>query len=375
MNIDGQQTELMHLAVEAAPNGMVMVAPDGTIVLANSNMEEMFGYEPNELVGQSIDILLPHRYREAHPAMREKYFLDPQTRPMGKGRDLHGIRKDSAEFPVEIGLNLIETDVGRFVLAAIVDITERKTAQEALRRAHDELEVRVKERTADLERSNKELDDFAYVASHDLRSPLETIRTLAGWISKDAADVLPQKSQRHLQQLQQRILRMEQLLEDLLQYSRAGRIHYELFEVDTGELVRDVVDLLARPDTFTISVSDDMPAIVTEKVPLEEVIRNLINNAIKHRSRDDGRVSVSCRDAGEFIEISVADDGPGIDEQFHDQVFRMFETLRPRDHVEGSGMGLALVKKTVETNGGKIELKSSNGSGATFCFSWPKNMH
>ena len=374
VKIDNQHAELMHLAVEAAPNGMVMVAPDGTIVLVNAKTGAMFGYERDELVGQPIEMLVPNRYRDAHPERREQYFREPQTRPMGKGRDLYGVRKDGEEFPVEIGLNPIDTDVGRFVLAAIVDITERKTAQEDLRRAHDELELRVQERTEELLRSNKELDDFAYVASHDLRSPLETIRTLAGWINKDAAAVLPAKSQRHLQQLQQRILRMERLLEDLLQYSRAGRIHHELVEVDTDRLVREVADLLNRPDTFTVSVADNMPVIVTEKVPLAEVIRNLIHNAIKHRSRDDGRVSVSCDDADEFIEFSVADDGPGIEPAFHEQIFGMFETLRPRDHVEASGMGLALVKKTVEKYGGTIHLESTPGHGAMFRFTWPKNI-
>ena len=334
----------------------------------------MFDYEHDELVGQPIEMLVPHRYRAAHPERRAGFFRDPQTRPMGKGRDLYGVRKNGEEFPVEIGLNPIDTHEGRFVLAAIVDITERKLAQEELRRAHDELELRVKERTADLVRSNKELDEFAYVASHDLRSPLETIRTLAGWIREDAADVLPAKSQRHLQQLQQRIGRMERLLEDLLQYSRAGRIHHEVVEVDTRRLVREVADFLARPETFTISIADNMPTIVTEKTPLGEVIRNLVHNAIKHRSRDDGHVSVSCRDAGDFIEFAVADDGPGIDEVFHEQIFRMFETLRPRDQVEASGIGLALVKKLVETYGGRIDLESAAGRGATFRFTWPKRI-
>jgi signal transduction histidine kinase len=144
--------------------------------------------------------------------------------------------------------------------------------------------------------------------------------------------------------------------------------------VDTRALVREAAELLDRPATFTIEVADDMPVIVTEKVPFAEVIRNLINNAIKHRERDDGRVTVTCRTAGDFVEVSVADDGPGIDETFHEQIFHMFETLRPRDHVEASGMGLALVKKIVEKNGGTIHVESSPGSGATFHFTWPKTV-
>lgn len=257
-----------------------------------------------------------------------------------------------------------------------------------LRRTAVNLEQSVRDRTndlslanrqlemanAELKRSNKELDEFAYTASHDLRSPMEAIHNLADWISEDATEVLSDKSAKHLQQMQQRVVRMQKLLDDLLEYSRAGRVPADIVEVETAQLVRETVDMLAMPQYFTVSISEGMPRLVTAKVPLEQVFRNLIGNAIKHHDRDDGRVEVSSEDAAAFVEFSVTDDGPGIAEEFHKQIFQMFEALRPRDQVEGSGMGLAVARKIVENYGGIIKLESSEGSGATFRFTWPKTM-
>lgn len=226
--------------------------------------------------------------------------------------------------------------------------------------------------TAELERSNRELDEFAYVASHDLRSPLQGIKNLAKWIEEDNARVLHEQSLRHLRQMQQRVARLERLLDDLLQYSRAGRVFGDLVEVDTRELIRETVGLLAPPPGFRVELQGDLPRFVTAKVPLEQVFRNLINNAIKHHDRPDGRVEISCRENGAYYAFSVADDGPGIAPESQEQIFRMFETLKPRDAVEGSGMGLAIIKKIVESLGGEVGVESKPGHGARFWFTWPK---
>jgi signal transduction histidine kinase len=247
------------------------------------------------------------------------------------------------------------------------------------------LEVRVQERTRELARSNKELDQFAYVASHDLKAPLRAVDHLANWISQDAAAVLPAASLEHLEKLRGRIRRMERLLDDLLAYSRAGRHLHAPEPVDTGSLVRDIWFMLAPPPGFAIEVLSPLPQLYTERVPLETVLRNLIGNAIKHHDRpDQGVVQVSARDisiaqgegegqgAGEFVEFTIADNGPGIASQHHERIFQIFQSLKPRDQVEGSGMGLAVVKKTVENHGGRVDVVS-NGRGATFCFTWPKH--
>lgn len=266
------------------------------------------------------------------------------------------------------------------LIGTIIDITDRVQAEEALRQSEAQLRVlaetleqRVAERTAELERRNQELDQFAYIASHDLKAPLRAIDNLATWISDDAGSLLPLTSQQHLELLRSRVKRMEDLLNGLLAYSRADRYLGEAEPVDIRRLVEGIIELLAPPESFTITVQPKMPVINTLRVPLETVLRNLIGNAIKHHHRPDGRVQVSAEERGDLIEFIVKDDGPGIAEIFHGRVFMIFQTLQPRDQVEGSGMGLAIVKKTVESRGGKISLISSEGQGATFCFTWPKN--
>jgi signal transduction histidine kinase len=228
--------------------------------------------------------------------------------------------------------------------------------------------------TAELERRNRELDEFAYVASHDLRSPLQGIKHLARWIEEDNVGALQERSKRHIEQMQQRVTRLERLLDDLLQYSRAGRMRGEIVPVDTTALLRDTITLLAPPPGFTFALGERLPAFVTAKVPLETVFRNLINNAIKHHDRADGRIQVDCHENGAWYGFIVGDDGPGIPPEAHAQIFQMFETLKPRDSVEGSGMGLAIIKKIVESFGGSVGVDSVVGKGAKFRFTWPKVM-
>jgi signal transduction histidine kinase len=259
-------------------------------------------------------------------------------------------------------------------------IHERKQAEEALlkseaalRELNTTLERRVQERTEELERSNRELDQFAYVASHDLKAPLRAINQLATWIAQDTDGLLPATAQEYLVKLQGRIHRLETLLDDLLAYSRAGRQRHLPELIDTAELVNSIVELLSPSDNFTVQVADAMPVIMTERIPLETVFRNLIGNAIKHHhAPEDGFVEISGQDRGEFVEFSVKDNGPGIEDRFHRRIFEMFQTLRPRDQIEGSGIGLSVVKKILESRGGTIHIESSPGDGSTFRFTWQK---
>lgn len=352
------ETRLRHV-IEAAPNGMVIVDGRGHIVSTNTSCATIFGYEAADLVGRPIEDLVPPRHQGAHPSFRQSFQKHPETRAMGRGRDLYGLRKDGKEIPVEIGLNPIESDEGPLVLASIVDITERKAGEQMLARY-----------TADLERSNRELDEFAYVASHDLRSPLEGIASLASWIAEDAGELLPETSQRHLSQILQRVGRLRTLLDDLLQFSRAGRRETGLETVRMGDLLDDVISLLNPPPGFRVVVGPDMPVLETFRTPLQHIFQNLIGNAIKHHDRETGEIRISAEKRGDVFAFTVEDDGPGIEPAFHERVFMMFETLRPRDQIEGSGMGLAIIRKLVETYGGRIQLKSALGQGSSFTFTW-----
>lgn len=355
-----QQTEeRLRQVIEAAPNGMIMVDERGTIVLANTAATQIFGYAREELVGQSIELLVPERFQGGHPGHRAAYMQQPEARPMGHGRDLYGRHRDGREVPVEIGLNPLAYDDDQLVLASVVDITERKLSEEMLAGY-----------TGELERRNRDLDQFAYVASHDLRSPLEAIEKLAAWVIDDASERLPEGSRRHLELIGQRAQRLKNLLDDLLQYARAGRQGGELGQVDTGELVAQIVSDLNPPPGFEISVADGMPVIETLRTPLRHIFQNLIGNAIKHHDRTGGLIEIGYSEEADCYTFWVRDDGPGIDPAYHDRIFGMFETLRPRDEVEGSGMGLAIIRKLVDAYGGDITLESAPGAGATFRIRW-----
>ena len=249
----------------------------------------------------------------------------------------------------------------------------RQETEEQLRQFNEMLEKGIAQRTQELVQRNQDLDRFAYVASHDLKSPLRAIDNLAHWIAQDTRELLPAASQEHLRKMRSRIKRMEKLLDDLLAYSRSARHQYPTELVDTAQLIDDIVNLLAIPEAFTITTEAPLPVLVTARVPLEVVLRNLLANAIKHHARVDGKVLVAADDQGDMIEFTVQDDGPGIAEKHHTRIFEIFQTLQPRDVMEGSGMGLAIVKRFVESRGGTIRVASVEGQGATFRFTWPKD--
>ncbi|MGI2172003.1 PAS domain-containing sensor histidine kinase [Shewanella sp. MF05960] len=226
----------------------------------------------------------------------------------------------------------------------------------------------------ELSRSNAELHNFAYVASHDLKSPLRGIDQLASWLEEDLQGKLDDEDAEHLRLMRGRINRMEKLLDDLLAYSRAGKKGDVIHTVDIKDVVENVFDLCNTQNSFSLVFNSTVESITTASVPLEQVLRNLINNAIKHHDSGQGTVWVSVVANERFYTVSVSDDGPGIPEQYSEKVFTMFTTLKPRDEVEGSGMGLAIVKKIVLAMGGDIQLESVQGKGANFNFTWPVDM-
>ncbi|WP_245337758.1 sensor histidine kinase [Methylobacterium radiotolerans] len=242
------------------------------------------------------------------------------------------------------------------------DITERKG-----------LERRLARHAIDLRRSNEELEQFAYVASHDLKAPLRGIENLVGWIEEDLEGSLTGDVQTNMELLKSRVRRLDSLLDDLLAYSRAGRADATMDTVDTRALVGELAVLVSPPEGFTISADASLPTIHAPRAPLTQALQNLIGNAIKHHDRPaQGHIRVEAKPSGGAVEFVVTDDGPGIPEQFRERVFGMFQTLKPRDEVEGSGMGLAIVRKLVDRQGGKVWLADgSDGRGLTVHFTWP----
>jgi PAS domain S-box-containing protein len=244
---------------------------------------------------------------------------------------------------------------------AVIDITDRKLSELSLR-----------DKNRHLARSNRDLEDFAYVASHDLKSPLSGIDSAAKWLEEDLDGSLSDESRKILGLMRNRINRMEKLLDDLLTYSRAGRTDMAIGETNVAAIFGRIIEVLGPPSHINVRAEGDLPAMVTASAQLEHVLRNLINNAIKHHDKPSGEVVLSGRRVGDFVEFVVRDDGPGILPQFHDKIFQLFQTLKRRDEVEGSGMGLALVKKLVEQQNSCITVHSQgNGTGAEFRFQWP----
>ena len=337
----------------------------GLCTFINASGARLLGYQRNELLGRNIHDVLHHHHADGSPYPIEqcpihKAMLDGTS--VRIANEVFWTRAGRA-VPVEYTSSPILSN-GRTVGAVIAfsDITARRTAE------------RERERLIGaLARSNQELDQFAYVASHDLKAPLRGIANLSQWIEEDLGDDVPPDVSEKMALVRGRVQRLEALIDGILQYSRAGRVRSVIEQVDVEVLVKDVVELLAPPPEIRVTVEPGMPTIRTERTPLQQIFMNLINNAIKYNRHPGAVITVSSRDAGNMYAFSVTDNGPGIEPEYHDRIFGIFQTLESRDRVEGTGIGLSVVKKTVELHGGSITVRSALGEGATFTFEWPKD--
>jgi len=223
-----------------------------------------------------------------------------------------------------------------------------------------------------VEAANQELADFAHVVSHDLKAPLRAIDTLAKWLASDYKDKFDEDGRTQLDLLLGRVKRMHDLIDGILQYSRAGRIREEVVEVDMAELVPATIDLLSPPPHIRVTVETPLPAVRVEPTRIAQVLQNLLSNAIKYMDKPQGLIRIGCAEEGEFWKFHVGDNGPGIEEKDRDRVFQLFQTLKPRDQADSTGVGLAVVKKAVEMYGGRVWIESLVGEGSTFYFTLPK---
>ena len=223
----------------------------------------------------------------------------------------------------------------------------------------------------ELESKNRELEDFAYVVSHDLKAPLRAIGTLSEWISTDYADRLDDNGKEQLALLIQRVKRMHDLIDGVLRYSRIGRIKEEHVPVDLERLLPEVIDMIAPPGNITVNVAGDMPTITAERTRMQQIFENLLSNAVKYMDKPEGKIDIGCSRDNGFWTFSVTDNGPGIEEKYHERIFKIFQTLNSRDEFESTGVGLTLVKKIVTMYGGTVRVESKVGEGSTFIFTLP----
>lgn len=224
-----------------------------------------------------------------------------------------------------------------------------------------------------LGRSNRDLEQFAYVASHDLKAPLRGIANLSSWIEEDLGSAVTESAQKQFSTMRGRVQRLEGLINGIAAYSRAGRSEGAVERIDVGALLREVSDLASPPEGVSIVIDDGMPILRAEKTPLSQIFLNLVSNAMKHGTPKGGTIKIHCVEQPSSWLFGVTDDGPGIDAEYHERIFGLFQTLESRDRVEGAGIGLAVVKKLVERHGGSVRVESRLGHGATFFFDWPKD--
>ncbi len=395
--------------IDAAPNGMVVVDHDGRIVLVNKMIEKMFDYSREELLSMNVDQLVPQRFKESHSQHRSDFSLHPETRSMGAGRELYGLKKNGGEILIEIGLNLIETEMGMLVLASIIDISEKNLLLKKDREIKKQLEHEVKKQTQDMNRqriaalnimqdaklakdraekaeselklkanellhSNQELEQFAYVASHDLQEPLRMVASYTQLLEKRYNDILDEKGRKYIFFAVDGANRMQQLINDLLSFSRVGAKSKEFKETDLNVVyAKATANLEIAIQESQAQVSrDQLPVIWGDDVQLIQLFQNLIGNALKFHGNNTPQVRVSVEENEQGWNLCVSDNGIGLDEKYKDRIFIIFQRLHTREEYKGTGIGLAVCKKIVERHGGRIWVESKIGEGAKFFFSIPK---
>jgi len=361
------------LAVEAAPNAMIMSDRDGHIVLVNSQTERLFGYGRQELIGKPVEVLVPDRFKPGHPADRDGFFRAPQSRAMGAGRDLFGLCKDGREVPVEIGLNPIAMPEGDYVLSSVIDITERKRTEAE----REELLERERAALAEARAASQAKDDFLATLSHEMRTPLNAI---LGWASHLAVGgSTAEELQIGLETIERNAQHQARIIAEVLDVSRIirGRFRLDLERCDPAALITSVLGSLgpaARAKKLSVCTAlEPVNEIVADPGRLEQVVWNLVSNAIKFTPRG-GRIDVELADVGSHIRLRVCDTGVGISPQFLARAFERFSqsnTSSTREH-GGLGLGLAIVRHLIELHGGTVAAESEGqGRGSTFTVRLP----
>ncbi|MDE8652587.1 sensor histidine kinase [Novosphingobium album (ex Liu et al. 2023)] len=473
----GHRESFFRALVEAAITAIVAVDAAGRIVEVNRKTEELFGHGRDALLGRSVEMLVPERYRAAHPGFVAGFMAAPSARPMGVGRELFALRRDGEEFPVEIGLSPFETGEGLFTLASIIDITDRRRADEArallaaivtsspdailsksldgtitswnaaatqlfgfaadevigrsihlilppeqreeeadllgrvgageyippfvTRRMHRDgglIDVSMslaplrdhrgvvtgassivrditvaKQRDAELRRSNAELEQFAYVASHDLQEPLRMVANYVELLARRYEGQLDERADKYIHYASDGARRMQRLVADLLSYSRVGSQSKPLVPLDSRAVVEDVIRSLGRAIRASGATVDvgALPMVLGDEVQLGQLFQNLVGNALKFRAEAPPVIRIAAVPQGGLWQFSVADNGIGMDMRFADRIFQMFQRLNERGKYDGSGIGLTIAKRIVERHGGLIWVDAELGRGTTFRFTLP----
>lgn len=347
------------LFLEAIPDAMLIINRDGKMMLANSQIEKMFGYHLNEFLGKEIELLLSERSRKSYAELFAMYFQNPKPRAMNHGTELIGRRRDDSEFPIEIRLSPLKTENDLWMMVAIRDMTPQKMAEEHL-----------KELVTNLEQSNRELDKFAHIASHDLQEPLRMVSSYMQLLAKRYKDKLDPEANEFIEFAVDGAKRMQLLITDLLAYSRVSTKVKPFKPTNCQTILEHVLNNLriTLDETHAEVTHDRLPTLNADPTLLLQLFQNLISNAIKfnHQQPPTIHIAATQEKNGTWL-FTIADNGIGIAPEFHDRIFLIFQRLNKKDF-PGTGVGLAICKKIVEQHHGKIWVDSKLDEGATFCF-------
>ncbi|WNM57966.1 sensor histidine kinase [Candidatus Nitrospira allomarina] len=351
----------LRVLVDAFPSGMLIVDHLGKVIFANKLIETLFGYAQHELVDHSIDMLVPQRYQKEHFQHRADFFHHPSSRAMGAGRDLFARRKDGTEFPVEIGLNPINTPDGFMVLSSIVDISARKQHEAELKRLNQQLA-----------NQNQELEAYNYAVSHDLRTPLRAIHNYADFLLEDLSTTVSSEQTEYLNGITTAVCEAEELVSDLLELSRLN-IKDSIPQVcHVGNIIAKTLFLLNFDKNVEIHQPAEWPRVLGHEHLLKQIFQNLLANGVKFNHSSPKVLNMNWKQEPHgMITFTVKDNGIGISEHYQDKIFQVFERLHTNREYEGTGIGLAIVKNAVSRLGGEIRVKSELGKGSIFSFTVP----
>jgi PAS domain S-box-containing protein len=364
--------------LESAPDAILELDNEGRIVLLNRMAEQLFGYTRGELLGQTVDALVPEALREAHTRHREQYLSQPVTRPMGSGLKLEARRKDGSHFPVEISLSPVNPSTGSRVTAIIRDVTDRRQMEDQLRVVQEKYIHELELRNREVEQANQLKTEFLSNMSHELRSPLHTVIGFSELLAEETEGPLNEKQKRFISHIHKDSLHLLDLINDLLDLSKieAGRFELRQEAFHIGAVIEEgLSSVRPRATAKSVEIRTDVSIptpVFADRVRFKQILHNLLTNAIKF-TPDGGKVWVEAAPRDRFAEVSVSDTGIGIPEDQRQSVFDKFYQVRTATAgvLEGTGLGLAITKRLVEQHGGRIWLKSETGNGSSFTFTIP----
>jgi two-component system sensor kinase FixL len=353
------------------PDVLLLLDTDGNVVTSNEALVDVLGHDRRALRGSSAAALFnrPGDFEPLLERLQREHHLP--------GLEVLARHRDGRQVPISITARTMPLGDGslRGSVWVLRDITLKRAAEERQAEMTKEIAATNQELAAankELAAANKELTAFANVVSHDLKAPLRAIDSLVRWLASDYGEKLDSNGKEQVKLLLGRVKRMHNQIEGILQYSRAGRAIEKLEDVDLSTMMPEVIDLLSPPSHIKVKIETPLPTVSAEKTRIEQVFQNLLSNAVKYNDKPEGLVRVGGLDDGGYWRFYVADDGPGIEEKNFERIFQIFETCRPRDQADSTGVGLAVVKKAVELYGGRVWVESRVGEGSTFFFTYPK---